>query len=82
MHSVSCFLTFFTDPLPSFNWWAVSVGWEVLKCRQLAHHQLMSQQGPHSSPHSKAKANYKHKSQVTSGISDVATALVHSEKTV
>ena len=58
-HSVTCFRTFFTDPLPSFNWWAVAVGGEELKWRQLAHHQLMSQQGPHFSPHSKAKANYK-----------------------
>ena len=30
-----------------------------LKWRQLAHHQLMSQQGPQFSPHSKAKAYYK-----------------------
>ena len=37
----------FVDPLPSFNWWAGSVGGEELKWRQLAHHQLMSQQGPH-----------------------------------
>ena len=29
--SVTCFRTFFVDPLPSFNWWAVSVGWEELK---------------------------------------------------
>ena len=28
---------------------------EKLKWRQLAHHQLMSQQEPHFSPHSKAK---------------------------
>ena len=35
------------------------VGREELKWRQLAHHQLMSQQGPQFSPHSKAKANYK-----------------------
>ena len=36
------------------------------------------------SPHSKAKANYKSTISgklVTSGISDVATASVHSEKT-
>ena len=32
----------FEDPLPSFNRWAVLVGGEELKCRQLAHHQLMS----------------------------------------
>ena len=57
--SVTCFCTFFADSLPSFNWWAVSAGGEELKWRQLAHHQLMSQQRPHFSPHSKAKANYK-----------------------
>ena len=44
----------------------------------------MSQQGPHFSPHSKAKSNYKPKISeklVTSGISDVAIASVHSKKT-
>ena len=35
------------------------MGGEELKWRQLAHHQLMSQEEPHFSPHSKAKANYK-----------------------
>ena len=30
------------------------MGGEELKWRQLAHHQLVSQQGPHFSPHSKA----------------------------
>ena len=35
------------------------MGREELKWHQLAHHQLMSQQGPHFSPQSKAKANYK-----------------------
>ena len=34
------------DPLPSFNWCVVSVGGEELKRHQLAHHQLMNQQGP------------------------------------
>ena len=34
------------------------VNGEELKRRQLEHHQLMSQQGPHFSPYSKAKANY------------------------
>ena len=29
--AVTCFRTFFVDPLPSFNWWVVSVGWEELK---------------------------------------------------
>ena len=41
----------------------------------------MSQQGPHFSPHSKAKANYISEKLVTSGIDDVATTSVHSEKT-
>ena len=39
--------------------------------------QLMSQQGPYFSPHSKAKANYKAQISgklVTSGISDVVTS--------
>ena len=40
-------LVFFADPLPSFNWWAVSVGGEELKWRQLAHYHLMCLQGPH-----------------------------------
>ena len=53
------FLYFFRGPLPNFNWWALSVGGDELQWHQLAHHQLMSQQGPHFSPHSKAKANYK-----------------------
>ena len=57
--SVTCFRTFFADPLPSLDWWAVSVGREKLKWCQLAHHQLMSQQRPNFSPHSKAKANYR-----------------------
>ena len=60
------------------------MGGEELKWRQLAHHQLMSQQGPHFSSHSKAKANYNSTNSgklVTSGISDVVTTLVHSEKT-
>ena len=50
------------------------MGREELKCCQLAHHQLLSQQGPHFSSHSKAKANYKSISGkvVASGISDVA----------
>ena len=68
---------FFADPLPSFDWWVVPVGGEELKWRQLAHHQLMSQQGPHFSPHSKAKANYKSANLVTSGISIVAFASVY-----
>ena len=45
--------------VPSFNWWAVSVGGEELKGRQLANHQLTSQLGPHFSPRSKAKTNNK-----------------------
>ena len=56
---VTCFRTLFADSLPSFNWWAVSVGGDELKWLQLAHHQLMRQQGPQFSPHSKAKVNDK-----------------------
>ena len=44
----------------------------------------MSQQGPHFSPHSKAKVNYEStnlRKCLTSGISDVAIAFAHSEKT-
>ena len=40
--SITSFCTFFEDPLPSLYWWAVTVGGEKLKWRQLAHHQLMS----------------------------------------
>ena len=43
----------------------------------------MSQQGPHFSPHSKAKAKIKAQISgklVSSGISDVATASVYFEK--
>ena len=61
------------------------MGGEELKWCQLAHHQLMSQQGPRFSPHSKAKANYKAQISgklVTSGISDVVTASVYLEKTL
>ena len=54
-------------------------GREELKWCQLAHYQLMSQQGPHFSPQSIIKAHISGK-LVTSGISDVATASVHSEK--
>ena len=60
------------------------MGREELKWRQLAHHQLMSQHGPHFSPCSKAKAIYKSKISgklVTNGINDVAFASVYSEKT-
>ena len=54
-----------------------------IKLLQLAHHQLMNQQGPHFNPHSTAKTNDKaHFSgrMVSSGISDVAFASVYSEK--
>ena len=60
------------------------MGWEELKWCQLAHHQLMSQQVPQFSPQSKARAKYKStdlRKLITSGISDVAIASVHSEKT-
>ena len=39
--------------------WAVSVGGEELKLRQLAHHQLMSQPELHFSPHTTDKTSYK-----------------------
>ena len=61
------------------------MGGQCLKWRQLAHHQLMSQQGPHFSPHSKAKTKDKSKNlrkNGTSGTSDVVTASLYSEKTV
>ena len=60
------------------------MGGKELKWRQLAHHQLMSQQGPHFSPHSKAKANDKAQisgRMVSNGISDVAFASVYLKKT-
>ena len=53
------------------------MGGEELKRRQLAHHQLVSQQGPHFSPHNKAKANYKSTNLRKIGISDVVTASVY-----
>ena len=49
------------------------MGGEEFKWRQPAHHKLWSQQGPHFSPHSTAKRI------VSSGISDVVIASVHSE---
>ena len=55
-------------------------GEELKKRRQLAHHQLMSQQGPHFSPHTKAKAIIKAQisgKMVTSGISDVVITSVN-----
>ena len=66
--SITSFRTFYADPLPTFNWWAVLVGGEELKWRQLAHHQLMTQK--------KSQISGK---LVTSGISDVAFASVYSE---
>ena len=59
------------------------MGREELKWHQLMHHQLVSQQGPHFSPHSTAKTNDKrHFSgrMVSIGISDVVIASVYSEK--
>ena len=59
------------------------MGGEELKWRQLVHHQLMNQQGPHFSHTVKLKPIIKAQISgklVTSGISDVATASVHSEK--
>ena len=60
------------------------MGGEELKWCQLAHHQLMSQQGPHFVDTVKLKPIIKAQISgklVTSGISDVSTASVHSEKT-
>ena len=57
------------------------MGGEELKRCQLAHHQLMSQPGPHFSPYRKAKTNEKSTNMVSSGISDVMFASVYSEKT-
>ena len=57
------------------------MGGKELKCRQLAHNHLMSQQGPHFSPYNTAKTNYKTQISgklVSSGISDITFA---SEKT-
>ena len=57
------------------------MGGEELKRHQLAHHQLISQQGAHFSPHSKLKPIIKAQISgklVNSGISDVAIASVHS----
>ena len=59
------------------------MGGEELKWSQLAHHQLMSPQGPHLvhtvqlKPMIKAQISGK---LVSNGISDVAIASVHSEK--
>ena len=61
------------------------MGREELKWRQLAHHQLMSYKGfilVHTvklKPIIKAQISRK---LVTSGVSDVAIATVHSEKTL
>ena len=60
------------------------MGREELKWHLLALHKLMSQQGSHFSPCSKAKANYKStnlRKFVSSGIGDVTFASVYFEKT-
>ena len=60
------------------------MGRDELKWRQLAHNQLMSLQGPHFSPHTKAKTNDKaqiSRRMASIGITDVVTASVYSEKT-
>ena len=77
---------FFGDPLPSpyIGWQYRWGGGEELKWHQLAHHQLMRQQGPHFSSHSKLKSMIKAHSSgrlVSSGISDVVIASVYYEKT-
>ena len=76
---VTGFRTFFRRPLTLL----ILVGGEEVKWHQLAHHQLMSQQGPHFSQYSTAKTMLKaHSSGITvsSGISDVVIASVYSEK--
>ena len=60
------------------------MGGEELKCCQLAHYQLMSQQGPHLVHTVQLKPMVKKHSSgrmVSSGISDVVIASVYSEKT-
>ena len=57
--SVTCFRTFFRRPLTYFKLVGGFRGRGRLKWCQLAHNQLMSPQGPHFSPHSTAKTNYK-----------------------
>ena len=57
-------------------------GDEIKRC-QLAHHHLMSQQGPHFSPHSTAKTDDKStnlRKNGIFGINDVVKASVYSEK--
>ena len=75
--SLTSFRTFSKTPYR----WAVSVGGEELKWRQL---QLINSQGRHFSPRSTAKTNVK--STITGrmasiGKSDVVSASVYSEKT-
>ena len=71
--SVTCFCIIFVDPIPSFNWWAVSVGREELKWHQLPHYQLISQQGPHFIHAAQLKPRIK--AQVSGKM------MVYSEKT-
>ena len=61
--------------------WAILVGREEFKWRQPAHHQLWSQQGPHAVQLIKT-GDRKHSSgrMVSSGISNVVIASIHSEK--
>ena len=61
----------------------IGVG-EELKWHQLAHNQLISQQGLHFSPHSTAETIIKEQISgklLSSGINDEAFASVYSEKT-
>ena len=59
------------------------MGGEEFKWHQPTYHKLWSQQGPHFSPHSTGKTNDKSTflGMVSSGISDIVIASVHSEKT-
>ena len=73
------FRTFFADPLPSFNSWAVS---EELKWHQLTHNQLLSPlifvHTVQLKPTIKVQISGR---MVYIDISDVVTASVYSEKT-
>ena len=54
---------------------------EEIKWGQLAHHQLMSQQRPHFSPHSTVIKAQISERMICRSISDVVIASVYSEKT-
>ena len=55
------------------------MGGEELKWHQLAHYQLISQQGPHSSPHSTVKTDDKFLWK--NGLYGLSDVVIYSEKT-